>query len=324
MNAIVNTGPGRLEWLELPRPDPGLGQVRIKTRACGICATDLEMIKGWPRTSFPAIPGHEWSGSVDAVGPGVAPDLAGHPCVADNILADGGEVGFEHPGGYAEYFITEAKNLQFLPGDFSPATATLIEPLAVCLRALGRMRPGDRSSALVIGDGPIGLIILILLAGEGVGNLVMLGGRPGRLNLGREFGAHRVINYHELKGDLAEAVGNTVEHPFANVIEASGSAAALSAGIKLAAAGGKVLVVGDYKDSRADFQWNTVLHKELEIIGSSTGAGAWAEAVRVAQTSRALLDKLITHQLPAARFKEAVEIADSCREAIKVVMRWDD
>ena len=58
----------------------------------------------------------------------------GQPCVAENVLADGGEVGFEHPGGYGQYLLTEARNVHPLPEDFPPTTAALIEPLAVCVR----------------------------------------------------------------------------------------------------------------------------------------------------------------------------------------------
>ena len=68
MRAIVNTAPNRLEMLEYPLPQPAKGEVRIRTAACGICATDLEMIAGWSRTGFPAICGHEWSGVIDAAG----------------------------------------------------------------------------------------------------------------------------------------------------------------------------------------------------------------------------------------------------------------
>ena len=121
MNAIVNTAPGQLEWQDLPIPEPGPGQVRIRTAACAICATDLQMIAGWSRTGFPSIPGHEWCGVVDATGASVDPALVGRRCVAENVLADGREVGFEHPGGYAECFVTEAANLYLIPGDFPPA-----------------------------------------------------------------------------------------------------------------------------------------------------------------------------------------------------------
>ena len=82
MKAIVNTAPGRLEMRELPLPEPLRGEARIRTGACGICATDLVMIDGWERTGFPSIPGHEWSGTVDAVGPGVDEELLGRRCVA--------------------------------------------------------------------------------------------------------------------------------------------------------------------------------------------------------------------------------------------------
>jgi L-iditol 2-dehydrogenase len=134
MRAIVNTGPGKLEWQELPQPEPGRGQVRVRTLACGICATDLEMIAGWSRTGHPAIPGHEWCGEIEAVGEGVPAALLGARCVAENVLEDGGEAGFEHPGGYAEALLTQARNVRVLPPDFDPAVGALIEPLAVCLR----------------------------------------------------------------------------------------------------------------------------------------------------------------------------------------------
>jgi hypothetical protein len=155
MKAIVNTAAGRVQWQDWPLPEPGPGQVRIRTAACGVCATDLHMIAGWQRTSFPAIPGHEWSGTVDAVGSEADRALLGRCCVAENVLADGGEVGFEHAGGYGQYFLTEAKNVYPLPDEFPPAVAALIEPLAVCVRALRRLRLEDRGWALVLGDGPI-------------------------------------------------------------------------------------------------------------------------------------------------------------------------
>ena len=184
MKAIVNVGPGCVDWKDWPLPEPGPGQARIRTAACSICATDLDMIAGWSRTGFPAIPGHEWSGVVDAVGPAVDAALVGQRCVAENVLSDGGEVGFEHPGGYGEYLLTEAANLHPLPQDFSLSTATLVEPLAVCVRALRRLRLQDCRSALIFGDGPIGLLMLLLLKTTGLDRIVLVGGRSAQLRLG--------------------------------------------------------------------------------------------------------------------------------------------
>ena len=322
MKAIVNTAPGRVEWKDWPTPEPRAGQVRIRTAACGVCATDLEMIAGWSRTAVPAIPGHEWAGFVDAAGPGADPTLVGRPCVAENVLADGGEVGFEHPGGYGEYFLTEAANVHALPADFPLAVATLIEPLAVCVRALRRLRLQDRSAALILGDGPIGLLTLLLLKAERVRRVVLVGGRPARLAVARQLGADETLNYHEAGADLAAAILPSSAAAFPNIIEASGSPDAMRAGLDVTALGGKILAIGDYGPSRADFPWNRLLHRELELIGSNASAGAWPEAVRLAAGRTVPLEPLVSRRLPAASFAEAIELARTARDVIKVVMEW--
>jgi threonine dehydrogenase-like Zn-dependent dehydrogenase len=318
MKAIVNTGPGCVEWQDVPTPEPAKGCVRIKVAACGICATDFEMIDGWERTGYPAIPGHEWSGVVDAVGEGVDAALVGQPCVAENVWADGGEVGFEHPGGYAEYLLTEARNVQPLPAEFPLVSAVLIEPLAVCVRALHRLKCENRSAALVFGDGPIGLIMLMLLKKQGVQRLMLVGGRAARLDLAGKLGATEVLNYHECAG-LGEAL--SAEWP--NVVEASGSAAALQAAMDVATLGGKILVIGDYGQSRAEFPWNRLLHKELELIGSNASAEAWPEAVDLAVSGAVPLGTLVSRTFPASDFAAALETARHSRELVKVVMTWE-
>jgi threonine dehydrogenase-like Zn-dependent dehydrogenase len=332
MRAIVNTAPGRLEMLDWPLPEPGPGQVRIRTAACGVCATDLAMIAGWVRTGYPAIPGHEWAGTVDAVGPGVNANLLGCRCVAENVWADGGEVGFEHPGGYGEYFLTEAANVYPLPDSFPLTTAALIEPLAVCVRGLRRLRIEDKRRALVIGDGPIGLIMVMLLRRAGVEEIVLVGGRPGRLAVGRERGAAKTLNYHEVSDSLSAAIRGIGGDPFPNVLEVSGTHASIAAALEVVAHGGHVLVLGDYNGARADFAWNDLLHREIELIGSNASAGAWPEAVRLAIACPAFpgtedslpLARLVTHRLPAERFAEGIELMRSRRgDVIKVVLEWE-
>jgi len=335
VNAIVNTAAGRVEWQDWPTPQPGPGQVRVRIAACGICATDLEMIAGppaWQRTGFPAIPGHEWSGWVDAVGPDGDAGLIGRPCVAENVLADGGEVGFEHPGGYGQLLLTEANNVLPLPAGFPLHVAALIEPLAVCVRATRRLRIERRESALILGDGPVGLLMLALLKADGIKRIVLVGGRPARLDLAGQLGADAVINYHEAGDGMVVAISAEAEKgspksgrpgfPFQNVVEASGSTDAARTAIELASPGGHVLVIGDYGGGRADFPWNRLLHRELELIGSNASAGAWPEAVRLATSGAVPLDQLISRRLPAASFAEAIDLARHSRDVIKVVMEW--
>jgi len=322
VKAIVNTAPGELTWMDRPLPEPGQGQVRIRTATCGICATDLAMIDGWDRTGFPSIPGHEWSGVVDALGTGADDALRGRPCVAENVLTDGGEVGFEHPGGYGQFLLTEAANVHVLPDGFPMEQAALTEPLAVCVRAMRRLHMARTESALVLGDGVIGLLMLVLLKRAGVATLAMVGGRPARLALAGEFGAECVLNYHDAARDLDASVAGMPGHPFANVIEASGSAAALVSAMGAAAREGKVLVVGDYDMGRADFAWNDLMHRELDLIGSCASAGAWAEAVSLATSGAVPLDRLISHHVRTSDYAHGIERARNDRDALKVVLDW--
>lgn len=323
MKAIVNTSPETLEWQELPIPQPAAGQVRIRTGACGICATDLEMIAGWQRTGYPATPGHEWSGTVDAVADGVDVALVGRRCVAENVWADGGEVGFEHPGGYAQYLITEAANVHALPDGYPFASAAMIEPLAVCVRATRRL--GEvTGSVLVFGDGPIGLLMTALLTRSGIAHIVQVGGRDQRLAVARAFGAHVILNYHRLAGDIADAIRAATQLTFGAVVDATGSASALAVGMSLLQREGKLLIVGDYAQQRADFLWNTVLIHEITIAGSNASAGAWAEAVRLAVQGEVDLSSLITHQLPAAEYDKGLTLTRSrAGDVIKVIMEWE-
>lgn len=323
MRAIVNAGPNRLEMLELPLPNPAADQVRIRTGACAICATDLAMVAGWDRTPFGAIPGHEWSGTVDAAGEGVDKGLIGRKCVAENVLARGGEVGFEHPGGYAERFLTDAANVRTLPDDFDLAAAALIEPLAVCVRGMSRL--GEAAEPiLVMGDGPIGLMTLMLLARRGRHDITLVGGRDHRLDLATQLGAAKTVNYHRAGGDLLAAIRRACgTNAFPSLIEASGSAAAMEVCVELAPPDAKLLLLGDYGDARPCSTWNTFLHKELRLIGSNASAGAWDEAVALAVEGRVPLARLVSHVLPVERFAEGIDLMRNGREGvIKVVMKW--
>ena len=323
MQALVNTGPGEIRWQELPLPEPGAGHVRIRTGFCGICATDLQMINGWSRTAFPAIPGHEWAGTVNKAGAGVDQSMVGKWCVGENVLADGGEVGFEHPGGYAEYFITEAERLYIVPDSTDQAQAALIEPLAVCVRGLTRVGMEGTEAALVFGDGPIGLIVVMMLAAGGVSRIIMVGGRQQRLQIARGAGASETYNYHEcgaeLVGRIRKANGG---RGYPIVIECSGSGKALKTGMQCAAHEGRIVVLGDYSTSRADFAWNELLLNEISLIGSNASAGAWPQAVEIAGSGRIRLERIITHRIPAERGREGVEIARNDPGAIKVLLEW--
>ncbi|MBI5115191.1 hypothetical protein HZA56_01845 [Candidatus Poribacteria bacterium] len=91
----------------------------------------------------------------------------------------------------------------------------------------------------------------------------------------------------------------------------------------MAADCGRILVLGDYVSVRARFAWSDLMHRQLELIGSCSGAGAWSEAVQLAVGEQVLLHRLVTHRFPAEEFNEAFMIMQERREDfIKIVLEW--
>ena len=324
MKALVNTAPDRLEIQTLPLPEPGIGEARIRVTHCGICATDLEMIAGWDRTEFPSIPGHEWAGIVDAIGPGGNPALLGKAVVAENIRKDGGEIGFEHPGGYGERLIAEEKCIHPLPAALPMHLAPLIEPMAVAVRGMKRLRFAEGEDVLLFGDGPVGLLLLLLARRRKAGRIILVGGRPDRLAIATEFGADAVINYHETDLSPTDSLTPYFTKPPPIAMEATGAASAMKSAMNGTALGGRILVMGDYGASKANFNWNQLLHQELELIGSNASADGWSEAVQVAAEETAHLAKLVTHRIPASDAMKGIELMkDRNSGVIKIIMEWE-
>ena len=218
---------------------------------------------------------------------------------------------------------TEARSVHPLPAEFPAAAATLIEPLAVGVRALRRLRAQGETAALVCGDGPIGLLLLLLLRQAGVATVAMAGGREARLRLAREFGAVATGNSLAAGKDAAAALGRILPNPCPLLLEASGSPHSLETLLNVAPRGSRLLVLGDYGQAHAAFPWNHLLHRELELIGSNASADAWPEAVRLAQSLREQLARLVTHRLPAARFAEGMALLHRRDESVvKIVLEW--
>jgi threonine dehydrogenase-like Zn-dependent dehydrogenase len=310
MKAIVHAAAGHLELRDLPVPDPGEGEVRIRTTACGIGARDLALIAGWPRDGVPWIYGREWAGVVDAVGPDVQPLLLGRPCAGENRLPDGAETGVDAPGGFAERFITRAENLHTLPGDYPPVSAAQIEPLAVGVRGMRALKIEDRTSAVVFGDGPMGLLMVSLLRDITVRRIVLVGGRPWRLDMGRRVGAIEIFDYH--------AGGLPAGERFPTVIEASGSPSGVAAAMNAASDGGKVLVIGERPGVKPGPG-----ERGVGTFVSTGSENAWVEAVRLAVEGGLFLNAIVSHRLPPGRFREACDLARGRNPGIiKVMLDW--
>jgi threonine dehydrogenase-like Zn-dependent dehydrogenase len=200
---------------ERPEPTPGRGQVRLTVSRCGICGSDLHARHGldeWAdlaervgyrrfgRTHEPVVFGHEFSGEVAEYGTGCKGDLqTGTPVVALPLVRGGGGVdaiglSAYAPGGYAEQLIAQESMMLPVPNGLPADVAALTEPMAVAWHAVRRGEVGKRQVAVVIGCGPVGLGVILMLKASGVRTVVASDFSSGRRALASACGADLVVD----------------------------------------------------------------------------------------------------------------------------------
>ncbi len=206
---------GEFDLVERPEPDPGPGQVRIEVTRCGICGSDLHARHGidqWAdlavevgydrfgRSDQAVVFGHEFSGRVAEYGPKCRKRLtSGAPVVALPILRGEGGVDTtglsQHaPGAYAERVLVQESMMMPVPNGLDPAVAALTEPMAVALHAVRRGEVGKRDVAVVIGCGPVGLGVILMLKATGVRTVIAGDFSSGRRALAERCGADLVVD----------------------------------------------------------------------------------------------------------------------------------
>ncbi|MEW6254256.1 MAG: alcohol dehydrogenase catalytic domain-containing protein, partial [Planctomycetota bacterium] len=227
MLAAVLKDFNRLVLEDMPTPDPGLGEVVVRIKACGFCATDYKAIKGIRRNvTFPLIPGHEPAGIVAKVGAGVEHFQEGDevilmpagfcgvcrhcrsefPHYCEHAFTTGGDgVKDVWPGSFAEYTRTRATSLFHKPRNVSFEAGALTEPLAGAWKGLikhSEMKVGD--DVVIIGVGGIGLLCLMVARAAGAGRLIAIDPSLYALKNALRFGATHAVNPKE--GDPKRAV----------------------------------------------------------------------------------------------------------------------
>ncbi len=200
---------------ELPDPDPGRGQVRLVVERCGICGSDLHARTGcdqwadlalrlgydrFARSEEPIVFGHEFCGEVAEYGPrckGKAP--TGTRVVALPLLrgpqgVDTVGLSLQAPGAYAEQVLVEESMMMAVPNGLGSDVAALTEPTAVAWHAVRRGEVKKKTVAIVVGCGPVGLSVILLLKARGVRTVIASDYSPGRRALARACGADIVID----------------------------------------------------------------------------------------------------------------------------------
>jgi 2-desacetyl-2-hydroxyethyl bacteriochlorophyllide A dehydrogenase len=339
MRALVVREPGRYAVEELPEPTPGPGEVLVEVAAAGICGSDLELVDGRRPAAYaryPVVPGHEWAGRVVRAGPGLEESLApGDPVVAEGLracgvcarcaegrtnlcTADYAETGFTHQGALAERLVVPARLVHRLPPDRPLEAAALLEPAACVANGLleaGVPRPGSRVA--VVGDGPLGLLAVLLLRTASPAELLLVGARPGRAAHGRGAGATRVVDAAD-RDALAGLAGR-----FDAVVEATNAPEGAAAALRLLRRGGAAVLLGISGAGRATIDPDTLTLNQLRVHGIfAASRAAWRWVVEL--YADGILDPapLVTHRYGLEEAPAALAaLATPGGDAVKVLVR---
>jgi L-iditol 2-dehydrogenase len=288
VRALLYHGPGDLRVEEVPRPEPGPGDVLVQVEVALTDGTDAKAFRrGHPLllAEVPSPFGHEFCGIDVATGRRVVAANSA-PCGSCPPCRRGEETLCENlrpflNGAYAEYLLVPARiaerNLLPVPPRLASEVAALVEPLACCLHGIERAAVEAGQTVAVLGPGPIGLM-LCAAAKDAGGRVVAVGGRPGRRELAREFGA-----------ELGDGRGADV------VVEAAGTAAAWHDALELVRPGGTVVFFGGRELAVDTFRLH---YEELTLRGAFHHAPKHVRAALAFLASGAYpWERLVTHRV---------------------------
>jgi len=350
MKAAVYRGVDDVRLEEVPVPEIGPGEILVRVHTCGICGTDLKKISTGSH-SAPRIFGHETSGVVAKLGEGVREFSVGDrvmvfhhiPCrecyyCRHKTFAQcakykkvGCTAGFEASGGgFAEYvrvmdWIVQKGTVR-IPGGVSFEQACFVEPVNTCLKGIETLRLVPNEAVLVIGQGPIGLILANLAKRAGA-RVITSDLYPARLTIAKSFGLNETIDAS--KADAVQAVRGMTEGRGADaVILAVGGSGLIRPAMDAARPGGRVLLFAQTTRGEATIDPAAVCVDEKTLLGSySASVELQEDSVRFVMNREMDLERLISHRFPLERSVEALKLAahpqpDSMKIAIQPGSAW--
>lgn len=327
MRAAVWEKPGELRIVDdAPDPAPGAGQLVVAPAACGVCGTDVHIAEGeFPPTPYPLIPGHEFAGTVVAVGPETAdgwregdrvavdPSLfCGHCryCRAGrgNLCANWNAIGDTVDGAFAEYVAVPAANAYGIPDTVSDQQGALIEPLSCAVHGLRRIGSVLGKDVLIMGAGTMGILLGQLIQGAGASSLTVVDRVRSRLDAAQALGAD----------DVATDAGRAARERFDVCVDATGVPAAIEAAFSAVARGGTLLIFGVTNgDASVSLPPFRIYNDEINVVGSMAVLNSFGAAVDLMAGGRIQTAPLLGSPLPLDRFADALTMVRR-GEGIKV------
>ena len=315
MKAALVIKPGQLSVEEVPDPAPRDHEVVVQVGSCGICGTDVHVADGDYAAvkHYPVIPGHEFWGTVVEAGPAVRTVRVGQrvavdpmdycdacaPCRAGwtNMCLNGGGLGTTAPGALAEYVAVNGARCEPLPPGLDADLASLVEPLSCVLHALDRIGPVLGEDLLVLGSGPIGLMLTALASAAGAA-VDVVDPRAERLVVAPEFGARRT----------AAAAGEIAEGGWGVVADCTGHPEAVATGLAQLRRTGRLALLGiGGADATFPFAPFDVVARELTIVGVNSVRHTFGRAAALLAAGTIPAARLHGPPLPLADTAAAIE-----------------
>jgi 2-desacetyl-2-hydroxyethyl bacteriochlorophyllide A dehydrogenase len=276
--------PRTFEIVERPVPTAGPGEVLVRTAATAVCHTDLGMYTGHaPGTKYPVVLGHESTGTIEALGPGVTGLKPGQNVIINPIIACGhcdsclrgrrnlcrnaGLFGREVEGSMNQYVRLGAEYVFPLPPNVSLADATIIETLATVRHAQERTHIRKGESVVVFGGGTAGLLHVRLAVLSGADPVMVISRSKWKLDMGIAMGAHHAIQ-KDAEAAVEDVLKLTQGQGVDVVIDTAGTADTLRIGIDMLKPGGRFSSFSLGHEPFKGFSPFPLYYKELTIIGS--------------------------------------------------------
>lgn len=351
MRAVVCHGPRDYRIQSQPEPVAGAGQAVLAVEAVGICASDVKCFQGAPmfwgdgsRPGYcqpPVVPGHEFVGRVVELGEGARERWG--VAVGDRVVAEqivpcgecryclGGQhwlcqrhdiFGFHQAtqGAMAEYLLLPPQSrVHRITDSLAPAHAAFTEPLSCALHAVERGQLGLEDVVVVAGVGPIGLGMVAGARLQSPRHLVAVDANPERLELARACGADLTVQLGE--EDPAAVVAELTGGYGCDVyFDATGHPAGVSQGLQLLRKRGRFVEYSVMREP-ATVDWTIIGDsKELDVLGAHLGANCWPTAVRLLESGRLPMDRIVSHQLALEEFAAGIELVAEGRRSVKVTL----
>jgi len=337
MRAAVLRGPKDVVLEERPEPTPGPGEVLVRVRSVGVCGSDTHYYDHGRIGRFvvddPLVLGHEASGEITALGPGVTsrqvgervsiepgvPDLTCAQCLAGRYNLCPDMRFFATPpidGAFAEYVVVHAAFAHPVSDSIGDDAAALLEPLSVGVWACRKGRVSAGSRVLVTGAGPIGLVCVQTAVAFGATEVVVSDVNPARLALARDLGATTTIDAR------TSSVADLDRAPEI-LLECSGFPPAIGAAIRALDRAGRAVLVGMGGDE-IPLPLSVVQERELELTGTFRYANTWPTAIALVQAGRVDLDRLVTGSFRLDQAEQALTASRDDSHAVKAVVHPQD